>query len=301
MAMRGLANVDLNLLVPLQALLRHRNVSRAAEELGLSQPAMSNSLRRLRVLLEDPLLVRAGQRYELTVRAVALQERLDVLLDAVSEQILERPAFDPAESTRRFVVGASSATTVTGLRPLLRSLEHRVPNVSFAVVDLPRDPTSILKGYEVDLLLVPELLPVELPRERLYLESWVLVCAAGNTGAGSPLSAETLSRVPFAVYEQEGLNVHALQSLAAEGIEVRPRFTCDNFLTLMHIVEGSELVGVIQTGLAELYAESNGLRVLESPVPFQPFGIDMVWNPLVLDDPAIAWLRDELRAVHHPS
>lgn len=296
--MRGLANVDLNLLVPLQALLKHRNVSRAAESLGLSQPAMSNSLRRLRILLEDPLLVRAGQRYELTVRAVTLQERLDTLLGAVAEQILERPVFDPAESSRRFVIGASSATTVIGLRPLLQRIDESTPHLSVAIVDLPREPESILNGYEVDLLLVPEHLPVELPRERLYQEDWVLVGAAGNPRLAEPLTAEALAELPFAIYEQEGLHVHALQSLAAEGVVVRSRFVCDNFLTLLHMVEHSDMVAVLQGGLARRFAASSGLVILDSPAPLRPFGIDMVWNPLVLDDPAIVWLKETLREVH---
>jgi DNA-binding transcriptional LysR family regulator len=297
---RGLTNVDLNLLVPLQALLKYQNVSRAAEALGLSQPAMSNSLRRLRLLLDDPLLVRSGQRYERTLRGVALQERLDALLGAIEEQILERPTFDPADSNRRIVVGASSATTITGLQPLLRTIGRTAPNLSIAIVDLPREPATILKGYEVDLLLVPEHLPVELPRERLYQEDWVLVGSAGNPELATPLSAEALSRLPFAVYEQEGLHVHALQALAAEGIEVRARFVCDNFLTLLHMVEQSDMVTVLQESIARRYAEPNGLVVIDSPVPFRSFGIDMVWNPLVLDDPAIVWLRETLREAWQP-
>ena len=299
MRTRNLGNVDLNLLVPLQSLLRHRNVSRAAEALGMSQPAMSNSLRRLRSLLEDPLLVRTGNRYELTSRAAALQESVDGLLNALANQILEQPTFDSSESTRRFVVGASSSTVITALRPVMRSLESTAPGVTFKALDLPRDPGSILTGQEVDLILVPEHLPVEHPRERLYEEEWVIIAARGNPKAQSRLNRGTLTGARFAVYEQDGLRVHAMQALAAEGIYVQPSFVCDDFLTLMHAVEGSELLAVIQGSIARRYASSSNLAIVESPIPFRPFGIDMVWNPRNLGDPAVIWLREQFRAVHH--
>lgn len=296
--MRDLGNVDLNLLVPLQALLRHRNVSRAAEALGLTQPAMSNSLRRLRSLLGDPLLVREGNRYELTARALVLQERVDALLGAVADGILERPVFDPAESGRRFVVGASASTAVTALRPVMMALGATAPGISFKLVDLPRDAGSLLHGHEVDLLLVPEHLAVEQPRERLYQDEWVLVAAEGNPKTRAPLTRSSLAELPFGVYEQDGLRVHAVQFLSAQGVQVRPRFVCDNFLTLMHMVEDSDLVAVVQTSIARRYAARSGLVILDSPIPFLPFGIDLVWNPLTVDDPACVWLKERFHAVH---
>ncbi len=295
---RNLGNVDLNLLVPLQSLLRHRNVSRAAEALGMSQPAMSNSLRRLRNLLNDQLLVRVGNRYELTARAAGLQDRVDEVLNSLENQILEQPRFQPAESTRRFLVGASASTTITALGPIVKSLESVAPGISFKALDLPREPDSILTGQEVDLILVPEHLPVEHPRERLYQEEWVIIASADNPLASKPLKRSILSSAPFAVYEQNGLRVHAMQLLAAEGIHVQPRFVCDNFLTMMHTVESSELLAVIQGSIARRYAASSNLVILDSPVPFRPFGIDMVWNPRNLDDPAITWLRDQFRSYH---
>lgn len=298
MQKRNLGNVDLNLLVPLQSLLRHRNVSRAAESLGITQPAMSNSLRRLRSLLDDPLLVRIGNKYELTSRAIDLQARVDELLNSLANQILEQPTFQPSESNRRFVVGASSSTTITALRPIMKSLETLAPGISFKALDLPRDAGSILSGQEVDLILVPEHLPVEHPRERLYQEEWVIIAATDNPLARKPLTRSTLSSAPFAVYEQDGLRVHAMQLLAAEGIHVQPRFVCDNFLTMMHTVEDSELLAVIQGSIARRYAGNSNLVILDSPVPFRPFGIDMVWNPRKLDDPAVVWLRDQFRSYH---
>lgn len=299
MQKRNLGNVDLNLLVPLQSLLRHRNVSRAAESLGITQPAMSNSLRRLRSLLDDPLLVRIGNKYELTSRATDLQVRVDELLNALASQILEQPTFQPAESNRRFVVGASSSTAITALHPVMKSLETIAPGISFKALDLPRDAGAILGGHEVDLILVPEHLPVEHPRERLYQEEWVIIAATDNPRARTPLTPSTLSTAPFAVYEQDGLRVHAMQLLAAEGIHVQPRFICDNFLTMMHTVEDSELLAVIQGSIARRYAHSSSLVILDSPVPFRTFGIDMVWNPRKLDDPAVSWLREQFRAYHH--
>ncbi|MGC0239642.1 LysR substrate-binding domain-containing protein [Arthrobacter sp. SD76] len=223
---------------------------------------------------------------------------MDELLNNVMNQILEEPIFRPEVSTRRFVVGASSSTVVTGLHPVMKALEGAAPGVSFKVVDLPRDAGSILVGQEVDLILVPEHLPVTHPRERLYQEEWVIIAAVDNQMSRLPLTRESLTKLPFAVYEQDGLRVGAMQLLAAEGIHIQPRFICDDFLTMMHVVIEAGLFAIIQSSIARRYASRNGLVILDSPIPFRPFGIDMVWNPRTIDDPAVAWLREQFKLVH---
>src|SRR5882757_7172661 len=117
--MATLASVDLNLLVALRALLRHRSVTQAAAEVGVSQPAMSNMLRRLRHLLGDELLIRVGKTYELTARASALLERA---LRTIDNEVVRAPVFTPGESRRTFTVASSNAAAATVLSGLVRKL-----------------------------------------------------------------------------------------------------------------------------------------------------------------------------------
>lgn len=111
----GLHRIDLNLLPQLAALLEHRSVTRAARTVGLTQPAMSNALQRLRRTLGDELLVRVGRQYVLTTRASALIEPLNLILETAASQVLAPPTFDPATSQRTFRIAASSASALTVL------------------------------------------------------------------------------------------------------------------------------------------------------------------------------------------
>src|SRR5688500_4975014 len=124
----NLAALDLNLLVALDALLREASVSRAAERIGLSQPATSHALRRLRDLMGDPLLVRAGPRMELTPRAEALREPLAAALAQV-QGLFAEDAFDPAVSRRRFKAMIPDVSTSVLLPAIVRRLEAEAPHV----------------------------------------------------------------------------------------------------------------------------------------------------------------------------
>src|SRR5512134_3427954 len=116
----NLAQIDLNLLVALDALLSERHVTRAADRVGLSQPAMSGALARLRIMFHDELLVRVGREYQPTALALDLQEPLRQLLQLAEETVQRRPSFDPACDRRVFTVVASDYSAYMALHPLLR-------------------------------------------------------------------------------------------------------------------------------------------------------------------------------------
>src|SRR4051812_11588011 len=123
----NLSQVDLNLLVALDALLSERNVTRAGERVGLSQPAMSSALSRLRRLFQDELLVREGRVYELTLLAQELRDPLQNILEMIDQTIEKKPAFDPAVDKRTFTIVASDHMAFLVLQPLVRRLTMEAP------------------------------------------------------------------------------------------------------------------------------------------------------------------------------
>ncbi len=290
-----LANLDLNLLVPLQALLRERHVTRAAAQVGITQPAMSNALRRARHALGDELLTRSKSGYTLTPRAEMVRETIDDVLRIIDVEILRSRRFDPASSARRFVIGASGATVYAAVRPVIaRAVAARL-HVSFAIVNLIRDVDSILDRPDVDLVLLPEVVPTEHARERLYDETWSLVVSADNRLVGDRVSIDELAEFPRVVYASDGLRTHAELALASIGGPSRSSVVGDDFWSLFHLIAGTPLVGCVQTTIARRLAAGNGLRIVAPPMPLPGFGIDMVRSPLRRTDPAVDWLMGELR------
>ncbi|MFE5700518.1 LysR family transcriptional regulator [Rhodococcus koreensis] len=293
-AMATLASVDLNLLVPLRALLKHRSVTRAAEEAGVSQPAMSNTLRRLRRLLNDELLIRVGKNYELTARATALLAPLEIALRAIDNEVVNPPVFSPADSHRTFTVAASNAATVTVLAGLAQKLSTDAPHTSLHVVPLTPKSDQLLGDSGVDLVLLPDPMPTVLPRERLFDDDWVCVVDIDNTEVGDTLKTSDLSRLPHVVFDMSGIPLSAEQTLQALVPTRRIQAVVSDFLTVAFLLRGTTMISVLQGRLARLLAAHGLVRVLKSPLHLPPIGIDMVWNPRGGNDPAYAWLRQQL-------
>lgn len=295
----GLHRIDLNLLPQLAALLEHRSVTRAARAVGLTQPAMSNALQRLRRTLGDELLVRVGRQYVLTTRASALIEPLNLILETAASQVLAPPTFDPATSERTFRIAASSASALTVLPFLSATLAESAPGVRLHL-EAPESAMDLTRSEATaDVALLPDTMPTTLPRERLYNESWVLVADADNDRIGAALTFDDLTRLPHAVFEWEGGRVGAQQALARMIPDLTVQMVVFEFLMIPSVVRGTHMIALLQRRLAQRLAARHGLRVMESPVPLPTLGIDLVWNPRGATDPGRAWLRKQLvRSAH---
>ena len=292
--MTALASFDLNLLVALRALLRHRGVTRAAVEAGVSQPAMSNTLRRLRHLLDDDLLIRTGKTYELTARASALLGPLEAALRTIENEVVKAPVFAPAESRRIFTVASSNAAAATVLSGLIKRLSATAPHAALHSVPLVRSPEQLLGDSGVDLVLLPETIRTTLPRERLYAEEWVCVVDAGNAEVGNVLEISDLERLPHLVFDMDGVAVSAELALQAALPDRWVQATVSDFLSIPFLLRGTAMISVLQGRVARLLDEHGMVRTLRCPIQLPALGIDMVWNPRGANDPAYAWLRTQL-------
>lgn len=296
----SLRNLDLNLLPTLDALLRERNVTRTAEQLGLSQPAVSAALRRLRRHFGDELLNRTGNRYELTPLAQQLRSRTEAALDGVHRVFDASPAFDPATSERQFTLMISDyAMAVLGER-LASRLATEAPGVRLrmtqtvtTVVDQPMEALRSIDG-----LLLPHGFLSDIPVTDLYEDTWVCVVAADNDRVGDALTMEEVATLPWVVmWDLPTAFAPAARQLSMMGVEPRVEMTVDSFLAVPFLLAGTDRIAVLQRRLVERLAATARVRMLPCPWDVVPLKEAMWWHPSFRPDPGHQWLRSTLRSV----
>lgn len=297
----NLRNIDLNLLVALDALLAEHNVSRAGRRLGLSQSAMSGSLARLRKLFGDPLLVRVGRDLTLTPVAQGLVAPVRDILHRIEQTIEQRPEFDPATASRTFSVSASDYATLLLLGPFLRELAAAAPGVTLHLLPRTNDARQLLRAGEVDLVIEPyELLGGdEFPCRSLFTDRWLCAVDADNPHVPNQgISREEYLRLSHLVYSigaDRQLNI-ADQYLARQGVHRRIEATVESFLLVPFLIQGTPLATLVLERAIRRLAPGVGVRILEPPMELPAVHETMYWNPRHTDDPGHRWLRERLLA-----
>jgi len=295
-----LRNLDLNLLPTLDALLRERNVTRAAAQVGLSQPAVSAALARLRRHFGDELLHRSGNQYELTPLAQQLRAPTELALTGVRRVFDASPEFDPSSADRTFRLTMSDYAMAVFGEQLVRRLAEVAPGVRLqlnhtepAFVD---NAAETLRG--VDGMVLPHGFLKDIPVTDLYDDSWVCVVSPDNPQVGEELTMEDLATLPWVVmWNLPTAFAPAARQLDMLGVEPRVEVTVDSFLSLPFLVAGTRRIAVLQTRLAERLAGVAGVRVLPCPWDAVPLKEAFWWHPSHRRDPAHQWLRDFLGQV----
>ncbi|MEU4420182.1 LysR family transcriptional regulator [Actinoplanes sp. NPDC024001] len=296
---RVLANLDLNLLVTLDALLRERNVTRTAERLGVSQPAVSGALSRLRRHFGDQLLVRVGNRYELTPLATRVTALTGPALAGVRRVFDATAEFDPSGLEREFVI-VSSDYAATILGPLVaRRFAEAAPGVRLHLQQTT--PYAVDHAAETlrsaDGLFIPHGFVTGLPYLDLYEDRWVCIVDGDHPDIGDTLSLEQLSELPWvALFNGPTAFASASGQLRMLGVEARVDVVVDGFLQMPFLVAGTRRVALMQERLARHLAPVTGVRVLPCPFDVVPVAEAFWWNPVHRNDPAHVWLREILAA-----
>lgn len=292
-----LRNLDLNLLVTLDALLEERNVTRAAARLGVSQPAVSAALRRLRRHFGDELLARTANRYELTTLASQLREPAAAALAGVQRVFEASAVFEPETSTREFTLIVSDyGATVLGDH-LSTVAAQRAPGVRLRMTgqthaDVDLAPESL---RSVDGMLLPHGFLTDVPSVDLYADHWVLVVAKDNTDVGEAITMEQLSSLPWVVtHHGPTAFTPAARQLNMIGIEPQIEVVVENFVAIPFLVAGTRRVALLQRHLAARLAGAADVRLVDCPWDVVPLVEAFWWHPSHRSDPAHAWLRDTL-------
>ncbi|TDD71496.1 LysR family transcriptional regulator [Actinomadura darangshiensis] len=289
----NLASLDLNLLVALRALLEERNVTRAGQRIGLSQPATSAALARLRRHFADDLLVRTGNVYELTPLGNALLVPSATACGLLERLFTSRAEFDPGTERREFTIIASDYAVAVFGAALARALHAAAPasrlvfqQVGPEIVDNTDAALSAVDG-----LLMPHGIVSGFPAVELYRDEWACVVADDHPEVGDRLTMDDLARLPWVVY-QRPYDAPAARQLSMLGLEPRVEVSVQSFQLLPGLVAGTRRVALIQRRLARLLAPTAAVRILPCPFEAVPVSEALWWHPVHTQDAAHIWLRE---------
>lgn len=288
-------DLDLKLLVAFEAVLSQRNVTAAAEAVGLSQPAMSTCLGKLRKVLNDPLFVRTSRGMEPTPFAVELAEPIRHALHLIRQTLSRDKHFDPATSTRTFRIVMTDIGERVFLPALLHCLSEVAPGVNLHTVQLPvRDMREALESGEMDLAVgfIPDL-AAGYYQQRLYNRSYVCVTRSDHPDIGDTLSLKQYLAASHAIVSAPGTGHDVVERvLADKGHKRRIALHVTHFLAIPLIVANSNLVVTIPGMLAESYLPTSNIKLLTPPLKIPAYTIKQYWHERFHEDAANRWLRE---------
>jgi DNA-binding transcriptional LysR family regulator len=288
----NLTSLDLNLLVALDALLRDANVSRAALRIGLSQPAASHALQRLRDLIGDPLLVRNGSRMELTPRALALRAPLAQALDQV-QSLFVPDAFDPARSERQFRLMMPDLAVELLMPPLMEKITRAAPSVSIDVVPW-RGPAIFTPEFArtIDMVISIGNAFKGFHRQLLYTDRDALAVRRGHPTGNKLKKRETFLDARHVAVIIRGQSEDLIDRwLRSKGIERKIALVVPGYIEALHVTARTDLVAFVPRRLISALSRQLSLATVEPPL--DP-GIDeqyMFYPTRAQMDPASIWLR----------
>lgn len=290
-----LRGVDLNLLTVLGALLRTASVTRAAAELGMSQPAVSRALGRLRALLNDPLLARGPGGLTPTPRALALAPRVQALLGEAQALIAGAP-FDPARLEAVMRVAATDHQTLLLLPRLMPRLAARAPGLGLRVVPMTGQTGEELAAGRLDLAfaVAQDGLAGSLRQRALYRDRFVTVLRQGHP-ALMDWSLARFCALDHILVSVTGGGLGATdRALAARGLSRRVALWLPHFHAALRMVAETEMTVTLPRSLALDQAEALGLVLVEPPLETERFTIAALWPEALDADAAHRWLRAQV-------
>ncbi len=291
MRITHLRQADLNLLVVFAVLAEERNVSRAAERLFLSQPAVTRAMQRLRELFQDDLLVRVSGSYELTPKGESLLIEVEMVLPRL-DRLLAGGDFNPAKETVHFRIAATDfAAHVIGI-PLSKQFLAAGDNLSFALSPLRDGVFDAMDRGRIDLMLRADdgLAPSKFPRQVIFEEK--IVCVVSKKRPGNKLNLQQyMDGLHIGIDTGGGSQSIPDQRLAASQRKRRIAFTVPFFSVALNMVSGTNLIATMPKRMAMEYAENPELKIMPAPQPLDAFSYLMVWHPRLNNDAAHTWLR----------
>lgn len=295
----NIAGIDLNLLPALEALLRRRNVTRAAADVGLSQPAMSRALARLRELQADALLVRTKAGYALTPRAAALEPLLAAAMRNLRD-VFQPKAFDPGTEHRILRLAAADAQTVMLVPGIVARLAREAPGIDLRVEAYGPDLHARLESGALDLAfaLASTPLPSGASSEMVGHDRLALVMRRGHPAATKRWTLADYgshAHVGVALFGDGQSEIDA--RLAAAGVSRRIALVTPHFTAALATVAATDLVTTVSAALARRFAKTLGLVLHDPPFPDTDLPITLVCSHVRAGDPLLGWFRRMVRGV----
>jgi DNA-binding transcriptional LysR family regulator len=289
-------NLDLGLLVTLEALLEEENVTRAARRLNLSQPALSARLTRLREQLGDPLLIPAQHGMVLTQRAVELRQPLHDALEGVRRVVADGMPSDPATMEATLVIAASDYMQYALLARFSVALRTEAPKVRIAwrALDVLALSSQLERG-EVDLgLAVPDHAPAAMRQRQLFREDYAVIARQGHPAVQGRVSLDVFCALEHVVVSLKGSGFSGSADAALEAVGRRRTvaLSTSGFLIVPEVVSRSDMIALIPRRIADGWSDQ--VQVVEPPLTIPGFTIASACHDRTTNHPAKRWLRERL-------
>ncbi|SAK59146.1 LysR family transcriptional regulator [Caballeronia temeraria] len=291
-----MTDLDLNLIPYLVAIEETRNVSRAAERLGVSQPRVSTALARLREYFNDPLFVRTSRGMEPTPRTIALVPAAREALARIERGLLDRQHFDPSASTETFSIALSDVGEIVFLPRLLQAFAKEAPNANLRSVSASHgDVERGLEAGDIDLAVgyFPDLRGNNFFQQRLFSHRFICLMRRDHPFANQPLTLERFMACGHAVVRAEGRSQEVLENyLDKERVRRRAVLETPHFMSLPFILSRTDLIATVPHAIGFAYvAEHASITLAEPPLPLPRFDLKQHWHRKFHNDARTMWLR----------
>lgn len=288
-----LASLDLNLLVVFDAIAKDRNITAAARRIGLSQPAMSSALARLRRTFDDPLFVRTGGGMQPTPYAQMLMPPIQRACELVASSFEVETKFDPASASGTLQFYMTDIGEALFLPRLLHALAERAPGVNVKVLQIPEHgEQAAMAAGDVDLAVgfFPDL-RAGFFQQRLYVDDFVGLVRAGHERAKGPMTVRQFAEMRHAVIATPGTGHAAAVEREVAKHRLDVKLTIPHFMAVPDIIGQTDYVVIVPRRLARALARIEGIAMVELPIRMSSFEIKQHWHERYHRDPSNRWTR----------
>lgn len=289
----NLTGLDLNLLVALDVLLRERNVTRAAEKMGISQSGMSHKLRHLREYFGDPLLASGRSGLVLTERAEALAGPLGAALGQLARAVQQPEPFDPASSRRRFTMAGADYGELVIMPHIMRGVLEMAPHIEIVLQRPKPNWIELLESGAIDIAIRPFMASAAGLRTRKVLsEGFVVVTREGHPGVGRRLTLQNYCALSHLLVNPAGDDFGIVDKfLAKRQLSRHIALRVSHFIGAPFIVAESDLIWTAPVALARRAQDYVKLRIFKPPLELPEVASYMIWHERFQDDPGHQWIR----------
>lgn len=297
----NITNLDLNLLRAFDAIATEGSVTVAGERIGLSQPAMSNALARLREMFDDPLFVRTPRGMRPTPFAQQLAQPVRDALRLIQGALQQHAGFDPGKSNNTFRLHMSDIGEMVFLPGLLARIKRDAPGVKIDVVRIPiKDVHGALEAGELDLAVgfLPGL-TTGIQQQSLFSEHYVCMLRADHPVIGAKISAKQFRAAAHVLVSYAGTGHQVIEQTFIEaGLGGRIAVRVPHFLVVPMILARTELIVTVPSRVAAVFAQGGNFKVLPLPLAMPSFEVRLHWHRRFHQDPANRWLREVMTELY---
>ncbi|MCB1615153.1 MAG: LysR family transcriptional regulator [Pseudomonadales bacterium] len=296
----SLRRFDLNLLPVFDVLIEERNITRSAQRLAMSQPAVSHALSRLRQQLNDPLLVRSGDGMQPSPRALQIHQELQTSLNSIERTLSPQPHFEAINTERQFSIATTDYVEALILPPLLTRLQKDAPGIRLQIRHLASHlPLDDIENGSIDLAIGrAENIPKRFRTLRLLEDDYLCAMSAHHELAGEKMTMARFSRQEHLLVAPEAKRKELAKDLFP-GQSVKPKIIANlpHFLAALHAASASAFIVTGPARLLRKFQKPFNLALSKPPFELEPFQIFLVWHQLKATDQGLTWLRQQLEHI----